>query len=519
MKRKSRILVAIPSYNCAAQIARVLRAFDDRLLSRVDEIMVIDNRSSDGTVEAAIEAIKTTPLLASCPKIKVVRNRRNYNLGGSFKLAWLHAVHHHFDSLVFLHGDAQAETREMHRFLDEEQADSGATAAFLGARFLPESKLVNYSKARELGNRALNLVFSAATLKPIHDIGSGLNLYRIPAVDLDSILALPDDPAFDTDLLLNYLGRRAHLKFVPITWLEEDQVSNVGNVSITLTVLARLARWRFKLPRESARSLESELSYDQHWPPATNRLQIVMPMGGIGRRFRDKGFTTPKPLIEVEGQPMFARSIASLAGLGAPRKIVAIVREQDDAEHDFSQSLRRAVPAVEIVRLDRDTKGPVETCLKARDELEPELPLVVLDSDFSFESAAYEQLVKELSENAARAEGVVLFHTSSDPRFSYAETREGYVTRTAEKDAISDQALIGAYFFSKASLFFEAADRLLSAPPSARLGEYYVSQLYNILITERKARIAAVPADLYLSFGTPEELEASLPLLRRRNGE
>ena len=30
-------------------------------------------------------------------------------------------------------------------------------------------------------------------------------------------------------------------------------------------------------------------------------MQIVVPMSGIGKRFRDAGYTTPKYLIEVEG--------------------------------------------------------------------------------------------------------------------------------------------------------------------------------------------------------------------------
>ena len=33
-------------------------------------------------------------------------------------------------------------------------------------------------------------------------------------------------------------------------------------------------------------------------------LNIVVPMAGEGTRFKEKGYTFPKPLIEINGKPM-----------------------------------------------------------------------------------------------------------------------------------------------------------------------------------------------------------------------
>lgn len=261
-------MIAIPCHNCAPQIARVLAGFNDRLLSRVDQVVVIDNASPDNTALVAKDVVESSTLLRNSGKFAVFRNRANYNLGGTFKLAWFYAISEGYDALIFLHGDAQADTLEAHSFLDELEDDVGATAAFLGARFMVASKLVNYSRSRELANRALNLVFSAATLRSVHDIGSGLNLYRIPSVDREAIARLPDHPAFDVDLLLYYVRSRAKVKFVPITWREEDQVSNVKNLQIGLTVLGRLLRWRAGLLhsglfKPTPPITKDQLAYDQ----------------------------------------------------------------------------------------------------------------------------------------------------------------------------------------------------------------------------------------------------------------
>ena len=41
-------------------------------------------------------------------------------------------------------------------------------------------------------------------------------------------------------------------------------------------------------------------------------LHIIMPMAGEGTRFLKEGWTTPKPLIELKGIPLFVRAIRSV---------------------------------------------------------------------------------------------------------------------------------------------------------------------------------------------------------------
>ena len=53
-----------------------------------------------------------------------------------------------------------------------------------------------------------------------------------------------------------------------------------------------------------------------------------MPMAGEGSRFRDAGWTTPKPLIELKGKALFVRAIESVKIDGAPMKYSFIVRQE-----------------------------------------------------------------------------------------------------------------------------------------------------------------------------------------------
>ena len=56
-------------------------------------------------------------------------------------------------------------------------------------------------------------------------------------------------------------------------------------------------------------------------------LHIIMPMAGEGSRFRKEGWTTPKPLIELNEMPLFVRAIQSVEISDVRMKYSFIVRQ------------------------------------------------------------------------------------------------------------------------------------------------------------------------------------------------
>jgi Glycosyltransferases involved in cell wall biogenesis len=76
-----RIMVAVPAYNCAAQVPRVIRQFTAETGPLFAEVVVIDNQSRDDTIAAALSAAQENPHVA----VTVMRNVDNYSLGGTHK--------------------------------------------------------------------------------------------------------------------------------------------------------------------------------------------------------------------------------------------------------------------------------------------------------------------------------------------------------------------------------------------------------------------------------------------------
>jgi glycosyltransferase involved in cell wall biosynthesis len=233
---RPRLLVFIPAYRCEAQIVRVIDQFDATVQAWVDTVMVVDNRSPDQTLERAIERGRAK---FSTSNFIAWRNDDNCGLGGSHKAAFRFAVEHGFDYLVVLHGDDQADIRDL-----IPQLEAGAHTqvdCLLGARFMPGSRLQGYSAFRTFGNRVYNKLFSLALFRNIHDLGSGLNLYRLAAFREFYYKPFPDDLTFNYLMLMGSYHRRQVVKFFPISWREEDQRSNVKLFEQALKVLGLLS--------------------------------------------------------------------------------------------------------------------------------------------------------------------------------------------------------------------------------------------------------------------------------------
>lgn len=237
---KPKILIAIPAYRCEGQITRVLDEIDKKLLNRVEEIAVIDNGSPDGTVQKALDYKKKGRL---GKKFHVYQNVDNYNLGGTHKVAFLRAEKMGYTHVVILHGDNQAKSDEANLLIDfMEKHPEHQTV--LGSRFNRHSTLVGYDFKRIAGNKVLNGIYSGLTFRKLEDLGSGLNLFALSDLDKSTYLQFADKLTFNFELLLDLVRRKVNFAYLPITWREEDQVSNARNFNIFKTALVNLGQWR-----------------------------------------------------------------------------------------------------------------------------------------------------------------------------------------------------------------------------------------------------------------------------------
>jgi glycosyltransferase involved in cell wall biosynthesis len=253
-----RILLFIPCFNCEAQIGRVLNQLHGRVGARIAEVLVLDNGSTDGTQARAVEAASEV----TAAPVTVARNHENFHLGGSHKAAFAYATAGGFTHVIVLHGDDQGRLDDIAEVL--ERGDHHRYDACLGARFMAGSNLQGYSRFRQFGNLAFNLVFSLVAGRAIRDLGSGLNIFGRAIFTDAAVLRASDDLRFNVYLLLGLIDRRLRLMYFPISWRETDQTSNV------------------RLFRQAARTLEIAWDYGarrRHFRTADHRERPVHDYG------------------------------------------------------------------------------------------------------------------------------------------------------------------------------------------------------------------------------------------------
>ncbi len=233
-----KILLFIPAYNCEKQIVRVLAQLKYGALDYIREVLVVNNISTDNTQQVAIDYAKAEGL-----PVTVIKNHQNYNLGGSHKVAFDYSINNGYDYTVILHGDDQGSIADILPLLKSGEYKNYDCC--LGARFLADSKLIGYSKFRTFGNKVYNALFSMVVKTKLYDLGSGLNMYNNNMLKSRFYYKFPDQLTFNycMVLALNYYNQKA--MFFPITWREDDQVSNVKLTSQALSVVGILRKYAF----------------------------------------------------------------------------------------------------------------------------------------------------------------------------------------------------------------------------------------------------------------------------------
>lgn len=241
-------------------------------------------------------------------------------------------------------------------------------------------------------------------------------------------------------------------------------------------------------------------------------LQILMPMGGLGSRFTKAGYKTPKPLIQVDGKPMFMKALDSFSDFKDVDYIFVIRKDQNE-NYDLANQILKLIPEAKISILSNNTGGAVESCLHAEKYIKDESPIIIADCDIFFKSSEYITKI-EYAQLHGTPDAIILCFESSDPRYSYAKLDEkNNVVATAEKIVISNNAILGGYYFNKGGLFKQLSREFTENELPQNLKEYYLSHLFNMLI-EKSGKIEIAKIDLMHIFGTPEELNNYLNIVR-----
>jgi len=236
-------------------------------------------------------------------------------------------------------------------------------------------------------------------------------------------------------------------------------------------------------------------------------LQIVVPLGGKAARFQERGYTFPKPLIEIGSRSMIEVVLENLAP-PSPHQYIFICRKEHLAQFYLGDMLRLLAPGSRIIALEQDTAGALCSVLLAIDQLALDEEILVANGD--------QVIAGGLGEfyQACRKPGIdgcILTFTATHPRWSFVKTDEaGFVTATAEKKPISKQATAGVYYFRKARDFIAGAEKQIVKGLTTS-GQFFVCPVYNeLILAGKKITTHHLRDGAMHSLGTPEDVDLFL---------
>ena len=228
-------------------------------------------------------------------------------------------------------------------------------------------------------------------------------------------------------------------------------------------------------------------------------MNILIPMAGLGSRFKEAGYTFPKPLIEVHGKPMIQWVIESL---NIKANYIFIIQKSHQKKFNIKSLLITIQPNCKIIELSKVTEGAACTTLLAKKYINNNKPLIIANSDQFIEWNSSKIMYKF---NSKKVDGGILVFKSIHPKWSYAKTNaSNEVIQVAEKKVISNNATVGVYYWRKGLDYVKYAEKMIKKNIRVN-NEFYVCPVFNEAISNSK-KIIIERVDKMWGLGTPEDL-------------
>ena len=237
-------------------------------------------------------------------------------------------------------------------------------------------------------------------------------------------------------------------------------------------------------------------------------MTLIFPMAGLSSRFTKAGYKKPKYMLPVDENSVFYHAVNGFKNLFDDVHILFICRDiLDTREFIKSECEKMSLNDYEIVVLDKPTDGQAETVYLGLKNSNVDLD----DSLLIFNIDTFRpnfQLPKELDFD--KIDGYLEVFEAEGEHWSFVlsendETTK--VTKTAEKERISNLCSSGLYYFRKASDFKEIFEKIVAKNDRVK-NEFFIAPMYNYLINQNKdIRYAKISLDEIVFCGTPDEYE------------
>lgn len=211
--RQKKVIVVMPAYNAEKTLQRTL---DDIPRDWVDEIILTDDASRDGTVALAREL-----------GLRVFRHDRNRGYGANQKTCYREALNLGGDIMIMVHPDHQYDPRVIPQLVNpllQEECDAVFGSRMLGGRPLEGGM----PKWKYLANIFLTALENAAFYMYLTEYHSGLRAYSRNYLETVKFELNSDDFVFDSEIIAQGVVHGLRIKEIAIETRYFEEASRIG---------------------------------------------------------------------------------------------------------------------------------------------------------------------------------------------------------------------------------------------------------------------------------------------------
>ncbi len=243
--------------------------------------------------------------------------------------------------------------------------------------------------------------------------------------------------------------------------------------------------------------------------PPKHKGALILPMVGLGSRFQKEGYETPKPLIQVSGQPM---AVQALMDLPQTQQQQFVLREDMLGINQLKESLQKSTTVAGFTVLDYMTDGQASTCVEGASKIAIDEPVTIAacDNGMIYNSDLFQSLMDSDDID------VIVWGAKGYPGAIRAPEMYGWIdveetgtirnvsVKKPLSDPVTDPIVVGAFTFKNLGDFLSSVERMKARDAQVN-NEYYVDTAINDAIA-LGLRCVLFEIDHYICWGTPNDL-------------
>jgi glycosyltransferase involved in cell wall biosynthesis len=221
-----RIGILVVAYNAESTLEKVIQRIPPDVYSKIEEIFVFDDASSDGTYEAGRSLMRD----ARGEKLRIFRNPVNLMYGGNQKKGYQYAIGRGLDIVVLLHADGQYAPEVMQEILTP--LETGQADMVMGSRMMIKGAALrgNMPMYKYVGNKILTWSENRLSGLRLSEFHSGYRAYSVHALKQIPLDLMTWNWHFDTQIILQFLKKGFRIREVPIPTYYGDEICHVNGM-------------------------------------------------------------------------------------------------------------------------------------------------------------------------------------------------------------------------------------------------------------------------------------------------